>query len=443
MTKSKTGRMEAKQDSSQAALLEVKSWLRKMETLSVPKQRTMQESQLKLLFNHACNCSAWWRNRLTLAGYPQQAGSLFTVLAQLPPLMRSDLQEHVDEVRAWHPDWTAKEIFTSTTSGSTGLPVRVEKFSAAFNLLYGAVSLIDHEWHGRDARLPLLIFSADADSVRPDWGSLFAPFQGGGCVTNRFTSNCSTEEEAALVLEHQPAYLKATAFRAAAIGEVFLRQGKIVPLRQIISQYERVTPRQREVCRKAFGAEIIDRYSCEECGWLALQCPAHEHLHVMAGTTIIEIVDEALNPCPPGVAGRVLVTSLQSYAMPIIRYDIGDIAEWGEECDCGIRLPVIKRLWGRRRNLVRLPDGEMRPMVFHGDDVAKIPEIREFRLVQQKNSDIDFFVRATRPLSVEEVEALRTLVLKIDSQLVVTVREVAAIDWGAGLKREEFVRLES
>ena len=163
----------------------------------------------------------------------------------------------------------------------------------------------------------------------------------------------------------------------------------------------------------------------------------------MAGTTIIEIVDEALNPCPPGVAGRVLVTSLQSYAMPIIRYDIGDIAEWGEECDCGIRLPVIKRLWGRRRNLVRLPDGEMRPMVFHGDDVAKIPEIREFRLVQQKNSDIDFFVRATRPLSVEEVEALRTLVLKIDSQLVVTVREVAAIDWGAGLKRDEFVRLES
>ena len=52
-------------------------------------------------------------------------------------------------------------------------------------------------------------------------------------------------------------------------------------------------------------------------------------------------------------------------------------------------------------------------------------------------------MRATRPLSVEEVEALRTLVLKIDSQLVVTVREVAAIDWGAGLKREEFVRLES
>jgi len=408
----------------------------------MPEQRTMQESQLKLLFNHSSNCSAWWRKRLSQAGYPRQEGSLFGVLEKLPPLMRSDLQGDVDEVRAWHPDWTAKEIFTSTTSGSTGLPVRVEKFSAAFNLLYGAVSLIDHEWHGRDARMTMLIFSDNQDSIKPDWGSLFAPFQGGGCVTNRFTSSLSTEEELASLLEHQPAYLKATAFRAAAIGELLLRQGKTFPLRQIISQYERVTPRQREVCRKAFGAEIVDRYSCEECGWLALQCPRHEHLHVMAGTTILEIVDENLDPSPPGVAGRVLVTSLQSYAMPIIRYDIGDIAEWGEGCDCGIRLPVIKRLWGRRRNLVRMPDGELRPMSYHGDDVAKIEVIREFRLVQQKNGEIDFFVRATRPLSGEEVATLRSLVLKIDPQLLVTIREVATIDWGAGLKREEFVRLD-
>ena len=424
------------------ALLQVKLWLRKMESLSLPEQRTMQESQLKLLFDHAYNCSAWWRKRLSLAGYPQQEGSLFTLLAKLPPLLRSDLQEHVEELRAWREDWTAKEIFTSTTSGSTGVPLRVEKFSAAFNLLYGALSLIDHEWHGRDARLPMLMFSAEADSVRPDWGPLFASLQGGGSVVNRF-ANLSVEEETACLFEHQPLYLKATASRAAAIAEELLRQGKSYALRQIISQYERVTPHQRAVCRKVFGAEIVDRYSCEECGWLALQCPKHEHLHVMAGTTILEIVDEALNPCPPGVAGRVLVTSLQSYAMPLIRYDIGDIAEWGEGCDCGIRLPVIKRLWGRRRNLVRLPGGELRPGPIAGDDVAKIPVIREFRLVQQKNGEIDFFVSATRPLSWEEVATLRSLVLEIDPQLVVMVREVATIDWGAGLKREEFVRLDA
>ena len=434
--------MEQQQQSSFAALAGVKSWLRRMESLPVQEQRRMQESQLKLLFNHASNCSAWWRNRLAQAGYLQHVGSLFSVLANLPPLMRSDLQEHFDEIRAWRDDWSPKEIFTSTTSGSTGMPVRVEKYGSAYNLVYGAVTLIDHEWHGRDASLSLVTLGAKADSIQPDWGPLFAPLQGRGSVLIRYASSRSMEDHAAWLLEHQPAYLKVAPSRAASIAEVLLQQGKTLPLRQIIAQTERVTPHQREVCRKVFGAEIVDRYSCEECGWLALQCPQHEHLHVMAGTTILEIVDEDLNPCPPGVAGRVLVTSLQSYAMPIIRYDIGDIAEWGEGCDCGNRLPVIKRLWGRRRNLVRLPDGELRPAPFFGDDVAKIPVIREFRLVQQINGEIDFFVRAPRPLSGEEVEALRSIILKIDAPLLVTVREVACIDWGTRLKREEFVRLE-
>ena len=210
-----------------------------------------------------------------------------------------------------------------------------------------------------------------------------------------------------------------------------------------MSQYERVTPRQRDLCRKAFGAEIIDRYSCEECGWLALQCPKHEHLHVMSGTTIIEIVDENLHHCPVGVPGRVLVTSLYSYAMPIIRYDIGDIAEWGEACDCGIKLPVIKRLWGRKRNSVRLPDGELRPMAYLGDDVANISVIKEFRLIQQKNGDIDFLIRSDRSLTEKESALLCSYILKIDPHMVVTIREVSVIDWGDGLKREEFIRLDT
>ena len=68
-----------------------------------------------------------------------------------------------------------------------------------------------------------------------------------------------------------------------------------------------------------------------------------EHFHVVAGTTILEIVDDDLKPCPVGVAWRVLVTNLHSHAMPMIRYDIGDAAQWGPECDCGTKLPVISQ----------------------------------------------------------------------------------------------------
>ena len=437
-----------KQDDTKSfitGVLQVKSRLRAIESMSLDEQRKMQETQLRNLFRHAYQYSDWWRVCLSSAGYSQDDtdSSLFSVLENIPPLLRTDVQEHFEAIRAWRNDWSEKDITISTTSGSTGLPVRVEKFRAEYDLIYAAVSLVDHEWHDRDARQPLVSLSDTEDSVHPDWGQLLVAIQGRATVTNRYASNRSALEHAAWLMEQRPIYLKATSYRAAEIAELLVSQGKKLPLHHIISQYERVTPHQREVCRKAFcGAKIIDRYSCEETGWLALQCPKHEHLHVMAGTTIIEIVDGNLKPCPIGVPGRVLVTNMQSYAMPIIRYDIGDIAEWGEECDCGIKLPVISRLWGRKRNLIMVPDGELRPMPFLGDDVGKMRVIKEYRIVQQKNREIDFLVRADRPLSEDEVNLLCSYIHKIDAQLVVNIREVSAIDWGEGLKREEFVRVE-
>jgi len=438
MTDSQSGQVE----SDFSKVLQVKSRLRSIESMSLEMQRKMQETQLRDLFRHAYQYSDWWRTRLSKAGYHQDEKAFFTVLEKIPPLLRTDLQEYFEAMRAWQVDWTEKDIATSTTSGSTGYPVRVEKYKDVYGVIYAALALVDHEWHGRDSRLPMASLTGKEDGLYADWGPLFAFLQGRGYMMKRSLSNRTSEEHAAWLMEHRPSYLMCTSLRATEIGNSILQQGKTLTLHHIISQSERVTPYQREACRKAFGgAKIIDRYSCEEAGWLALQCPKHDHLHVMSGTAIIEIVDDELKPCPVGVAGRVLVTSLHSYAMPIIRYDIGDIAEWGEVCDCGIKLPVIGRLWGRKRNLVVLPNGESRPMTFFGDEVAEIPVIKEYRIIQQVNGTIDFFVRAERVLTEEECDKLRSCISRIDSELVVNICEVSFIDWGTGLKREEFIRL--
>jgi len=436
----------AKTDSFIASVLKVKSWLRTTESMPIESQHKMQEVQLRDLFHHAWHCSDWWRTRLSQAGYiPDDSNiSSFSLFENIPPLLRTDLQEHFVTMRAWRSDWSDKDMFTSTTSGSTGVPVRVEKYSAAYNLIYEAMALVDHEWHMRDARLSLAIILGEEDSLHLGWGSLLVALQGKGAVMKRSIMNMSSLDHAAWLLENHPSYLATVSYRASEIGEILISQGKTLPLLQIFSQSERVTPQQREICHRAFGgAKIIDRYSCEEVGWLALQCPKHDHLHVVAGTTIIEIVDDHLRPCPVGVAGRVLVTNLHSFAMPIIRYDIGDIAEWGEECDYGIKLPVISRLWGRKRNLIMQANGELKPMYFLGIEVAEMPVIKEYRVIQQKNKEVDFFVRADRPLTKEETSKLCSLLYKIDTQLVVNIREVSVIDWGNGLKREEFVRLNT
>src|SRR5690606_19383274 len=111
-------------------------------------------------------------------------------------------------------------------------------------------------------------------------------------------------------------------------------------------------------------------------------------------------------PCPPGQVGRVLVTALHSFAMPLIRYDIGDLASWGEPCGCGITLPVIEKLWGRTRHQVRLPDGGSLPMAFIGDELGLINAIREFRIYQYADNSLEIQVAVNSTLSEDDEAAV-------------------------------------
>jgi phenylacetate-coenzyme A ligase PaaK-like adenylate-forming protein len=71
---------------------------------------------------------------------------------------------------------------------------------------------------------------------------------------------------------------------------------------------------------------------------------------VQSESVLLEIVDDAGRACAPGRAGRVVVTSLHNFATPLIRYELGDLAEFGAPCACGRSLPVISRVLGRSRS---------------------------------------------------------------------------------------------
>ena len=124
-------------------------------------------------------------------------------------------------------------------------------------------------------------------------------------------------------------------------------------LREVRTLGEASTPDLRALCREAWGVPLVDVYSAEEVGYIALQCPEHEHYHVQAESVLVEILDERGAPAPPGETGRVVVTDLHNFAMPLVRYEIGDYAEVGEPCACGRGLPVLRRIVGRVRNMLR------------------------------------------------------------------------------------------
>jgi phenylacetate-CoA ligase len=122
----------------------------------------------------------------------------------------------------------------------------------------------------------------------------------------------------------------------------------------------------------------------------------------------VEIVDDDNRAVAPGQEGRVLVTSMHSHAMPIIRYDIGDRAIAGARCDCGISLPVITQILGRQRSLIELPDGTSRLARLTGEHWRAIAPVHaDLNVTVTQVEQIDWESRWKR-IDVARVDRLRS-----------------------------------
>lgn len=100
--------------------------------------------------------------------------------------------------------------------------------------------------------------------------------------------------------------------------------GEGVHLRHIESNGSPLAPRARDKMEQAFHCTVVDNYNCREVWTIAFEC-VEGHLHLNDECILAEVVDhQGTRIARLGQAGRLLITSLHSYSMPFIRYEIGD-----------------------------------------------------------------------------------------------------------------------
>lgn len=132
----------------------------------------------------------------------------------------------------------------------------------------------------------------------------------------------------------------------------------------------------------------------------------------MAESVLVEALDAAGDPCAPGETGRLVISSLHNFAMPLIRYELRDYATVGEPCACGRTLPTLACISGRERNMVRLPDGTAHwPMVgFHR--FREIAPVRQYQLIQHTLQSVEVRLVCDRALSTAEEAQLGAVIRK-------------------------------
>ncbi len=395
--------------SPRETLLALQAQLERSERLPREQLRAMQFGRLEQVLRHAWRALPFWRERLGTAGYDPTHPLTEDRFARLPLLTRADIQNAGAMLHAELPPGHG-QVHRIETSGSTGRPATF-LCSDIEEVYWHAFTLREHLWHRREAgaRLGAIRYMKESGTTR-GWGvSTDIVMETGPGAALRIDTPLS--EQLAWLERERPHYLLSYASNIAALAHAFIRAGRNLPgLREVRSVSETVRPELRQLVRAAWGVGLVDIYSAKEVGYIALQCPEHEHYHVQEENLLLEILDARGQPCAPGKPGRVVLTALHKFAMPLIRYEIGDYAMPGEPCSCGRGLQVLREVLGRTRNMLRLPDGEQRWPLCDLVDQPGMPGIRQYQYVQKSLQDIEVRLMVSDAWSREQEPRLAEII---------------------------------
>lgn len=404
-----------------------------------------QMAQLRHLLGHAVEQVPYYGSERMRQGGSQAEVSLEDWL-QVPPLTRDEVQTEFDALQSRNPPDEHGQVSEVSTSGSTGHPVSVK--TTRLSQMFAAVcGLRAHRWHRRDldARLAAIYLDRTGRGKypkglqQPGWGWPAGEIYRTGPAA-LLSLNTPIPEQAEWLQRQQPSYLLSTPSNLLVLAEYCINERIELPeLRDVATIMEVVTPELREACRKAWDVPVVDMYTTREAGCIAVQCPERDHYHVMAEDILVEILDETGRKCQPGEVGRVVVTPLHNFAMPLLRYDLGDYAEVGDACSCGRGLPVLKRIMGRVRNMLVLPDGRRTWPSFGRRKLVAAAPIKQYQIVQTELDTLELRLVMDRPLTIAEQESIRrTVTERMGLPLHLSFRYVDRIDHDAGGKFEEF-----
>jgi phenylacetate-CoA ligase len=121
----------------------------------------------------------------------------------------------------------------------------------------------------------------------------------------------------------------------------------------------------------------------------------------------LEVLNDRDEPCAKGETGRVVITLLHNLFSPLIRYDLGDYAVVGGQCSCGRNYPLLERVLGRQRNMIRHPDGSEHWPSLPVKDWARGVPVRQFQLVQKTADKILVNLVVTAPVTGEQEQFMR------------------------------------
>ena len=384
------------------------------------KMRRYQEKKLRSIVRHAYNYVPFYHRLLRAAGVLPDDIRFLEDLSKLPVVKKNELRHsNFADLLSVGAKGSLK---TMRTSGSTGEPFKF-CINAQENDWRKALYMRGNIVCGQKPRDRWVVVTAphhffDTTSIQKRIG-VFSQ----DCVSLFFP----IEKQVELVSKLSPDVLDGYSGSLLLLAQEAMRQNiKSINPRIIFGTADLIDQNSRRLVEEVFNAPFYDQFGCAEIDRAAWQCPEKKGYHIDVDSVIVQFVDSEGKDVAVGEKGEVVYTSLFSKTQPFIRYGINDVGEaLSDECSCGIKLPMMKVVEGRKDSFIRLPNGGMlSPMGFwtimHYFENAD--QIEQFRVIQNSLESIKILVKKTKGLKVDDDVLRRNLVnhlatcLRVDNE---------------------------
>ena len=400
--------------------------LERSQFLPEEEVRALQWERLRGLLEFAAHSNPFYRERYAGIDLPALRG--LEDLARLPLLTKDDLRSHPDALIS--EGYDCARMFHKRTGGSTGVPVHLYWDDAA-HLFKRAVVRRHDAWAGHRLGERLAALWGDTEKSYPFKERVYKAL----CERTVYLDTLLMDEEHLArfvddLRRTRPRVLMGHAHSIFFLTEYLLRSGdEDIAFDGIISTAETLSPAEREAVEGRFGKVVFDRYGCEEVSLIASECEAHDGLHMSAEGLYVEVLDsEGDRP------GRVVVTDLFNRGMPLIRYEVGDLATLAPgPCPCGRGLPRLGRVFGRTTDILYAPDGRRISGVSILDTfVIHVPGVHQAQIVQDALDHIELrvvpdrgFSQETRDLLAQNVRDIFGPAMRYDLEIVESIAPTA------------------
>jgi len=370
-----------------------------------------QLKRLKTIISHAYSNVLFYRNFMKKLG--MEPGDFKTTddLLHFPIIDKNDIM--ADYPSFLSRDFAKYKPMVRFTGGTTGVPFKYYNDSISWGLGW-ATKIRTFHWGGyRFGSDTIAVLKGGTMHNKGRFGlrtRLWRYLQNNYNIPIMHLTEDDLRHHARQIVNQKIRFIRGYPSAVYVLAKFFRDNGISHRVEGIFTTAEMLLDYQRVIIEDTFSCKIMDTYGCGEGMAGANQCEEYSGYHTNIETCFMEVLNSSNTSSQHGEEGNVIVTSLQDFAMPFIRYAPGDSAvKRSTACSCGRKLPLLDKIIGRTSDEIKLANGKIiNGLSIPFEDLSAT--ISKFQLVQESQDSLVLNIIPNDAYNIEnEKEILATL----------------------------------